>query len=188
MISTAPLLETSLAGLTLHRPRQGPRRLRFRRRPPADRRHRSHLGVRLRARLRHSRQGQGAHAAVGVLVRAHRRPRAASPDLDRRRRAFPRRSQPHADVAARPVDAGAAHASRCRSNASRAAICRARAGRTISRPAASAASRCRQACASRIACPSRSSRRRPRPRAATTINISEDEAAQIVGRPLVDRG
>ena len=50
-------------------PRQGPRRLRSRR-ASADRRDRSHFGVRLRARLRHSRQGQGADAAVGVLVRS----------------------------------------------------------------------------------------------------------------------
>ena len=65
----APLLETRLNGLAPHR--QGKvRDILRRRRRAADRRHRSHLGVRLRARLRHSRQGQGADAAVGVLVRA----------------------------------------------------------------------------------------------------------------------
>ena len=51
----------------------------------ADRRHRSHLGLRLRARLRHSRQGPRADAAVGVLVRAHGRHRAnhlVSTDVD----------------------------------------------------------------------------------------------------------
>ena len=58
--------------------------------------------------------------------------------------------------------------SRCRSSASRAAICRDRGGRTTRPPAKSAASRCPPACASRTGCRSRSSRRRPRRRAATT--------------------
>ena len=81
-------------------PRQGPRRLRRRRR--ADpRRHRSHLGVRLRARLGHSRQGPRAQPAVGVLVRPHRRHRPEPSDLDRRRRRIPTARAPYAAAAAR---------------------------------------------------------------------------------------
>ena len=105
MLSTAPLLETSFPDSDAPPPRQGPRRLRARRRPPAHRRDGSHLRVRLRARLRHSRQGQGADAAVGVLVRAHGRSRAAPPDAARRRRRIRPTPQPHARRAARPHDA-----------------------------------------------------------------------------------
>ena len=68
-----------------------------------------------------------------------------------------------------------------RSSAWRAATCPARAGRTISRPARSAASRCRRACASPTGCPSRSSRPPPRPTSGHDVNISEDEAARLVG-------
>ncbi len=132
------VLETNLAGLHARASRQGARRLRSRR-PPADRRDRSHFRVRLRARLGHSRQGQGAHAAVGVLVRSSRRPHAAPSvvaiDVDD----VPRRHAAASRRAARPVDARAQDGRRCRSNASRAATCPARAGRTISKPARSAA-------------------------------------------------
>ena len=73
----------------------------------AHRRHRSHLGLRLRARLRHSRQGPGADAAVGVLVRPHRRhrpqPRASAPMST----PSPPRCAAHRRPAARPRDAGA---------------------------------------------------------------------------------
>ena len=70
----APILQTTLAGRRARSSGQSPRHLRLRR-SPADRRDRSHLRVRLRARLRHSRQGQGPHAALGVLVRADARDR-----------------------------------------------------------------------------------------------------------------
>ena len=118
--------------------RQGSRRLRSRR-TPAHRRHRSHLGIRLHPRIGHSRQGQGPHAAVGVLVRPdRRRPGAASPRLDRRRTTSPP-SPAAPGRAARPVDAGEED----RSAAGR--VRRARiyrpdlAGRTTRRPARSAA-------------------------------------------------
>ena len=157
-------------------PRQGPRRLRCRRRP-AHRRHRSHLRVRLRARLRHSRQGQGADAAVGVLVRAHGRPRAAPSALDGRRRV------PRADCAStapmlqRALDARAPD----RSGADR--VRRARLPLRVGLegiPAdrgASAASRCRPACASPTGCRSRSSRRRRRRRPATTTTSARRRPA-----------
>ena len=66
----------------------------------ADRRDRSHLGVRLRARLGHPRQGPGAHAALGLLVRAHAAHRR-QPPAQRRRRATSRpRPCAHADLLA----------------------------------------------------------------------------------------
>ena len=165
-------------------PGQGPRHLRVRR-SPADRRHRPHLGVRLRARLRHPRQGQGAHPDFGVLVRAHAADRRQSRAVDRpgvlpRRRAV----RPSCCAAARCSSRGP---SRCRSNASRAAICPAPAGRTTRRPARSAAFACRRACANRIGCPSRSSRRPRRRRAGHDINISEKDAAELVGKRVLDR-
>ena len=51
-----------------------------RRRPrrSADRRHRPHLRVRLRARIRYPRQGKGPHSAVGLLVRRDKRHRSES--------------------------------------------------------------------------------------------------------------
>ena len=92
------------------------------RRRAADRRHRPHLRVRLRARLGHSRQGQGAHAAVGVLVRSHGatscRITCSSTDVAD----VPAGCAPYAAMLA----AGrcwCARPSRCRSSASRAAIC-----------------------------------------------------------------
>ena len=99
-------------------PRQSARRLRadaaVRRRRAAHRRHRSHFCVRLRAGFRHSRQGQGAHAAVGVLVRAHGRSRAA-PSRVARRRSVPRGCAPARGHASRADDAGAAdRADSCR--------------------------------------------------------------------------
>ena len=68
--------------------RQGARRLRRRRRADPGR-HRSHLGVRLRARIGHSRQGPRAQPALGVLVRAHRPHRSESFDLDRTSADYP---------------------------------------------------------------------------------------------------
>ena len=146
--------------------RQSARRLRGRQRP-AHRHDRSHLGVRLRPRLGHPRQGQGADAVVGVLVRAHGRSRAAS-SARHRRRALSRAAPQPCGAARGPVDARAPDRARARRMRGARATCPARAGRNISRPAASAASRCRRGCASRTGCRSRSSRRRPRPRAATT--------------------
>ena len=113
--------------------RQGARRVRPGRHA-AHRRHRSHLGVRLRAGIGHPRQGQGAHAAVGVLVRRARRRRPESLHHDGRRdvpgggAAIRRRSR-------RPIDAGAQDTRPSTSSASRAGTCRARAGRSISRRA-----------------------------------------------------
>ena len=169
-----PPSSTPLSRSDAPSPRQGPRRLRDRRRP-ADRRDRPHLRVRLRARLRHSRQGQGADAAVGVLVRADGRSRAAPPDLDGRRR-VPGGGAPRTPTCCAAGRCWCAGPSRSRSNASRAATCRARAGRNTSRPAASAASRCRPGL--------RESDRLPEPiftpatKAETghDVNISEEEA------------
>ena len=117
--------------------------------------------------IRHSRQGQSPHAAVGVLVRSSRRSRAASL-RGRRRRHVSGGHAPASRRAARAVDARARRRIRCRSSASRAAICRDRAGRTTRAPARSAAFRCRRACASPTGCRSRSSRRRRKPSRATT--------------------
>ena len=145
------VLETNLVRSDARPPRQGPRRLRSRR-APAHRRHRSHLGLRLRARVGHSRQGQGADAAVGVLVRArsatsmpHHLLSVDVDDFPAVARAAPRR-------AARPLDARAedrAAAGRVRG----ARVPVGSAGRTTSRPARSAAFRCRPACASPTGCP-----------------------------------
>ncbi len=84
---------------------QGARRLRPGRRA-AHRRDRSHLGVRLRARIGHPRQGQGAHAAVGVLVRPARRRRAESLHHDGRRD-VPGGGAGIRGRSRRPIDAGA---------------------------------------------------------------------------------
>ena len=81
----------------------------------------------------------------------------------------------------------AAHAIRCRSNASRADTCRDRAGRNTSRAAACAASSCPPACANPIGCPNRSSRRRRRPRPATTSTSAKTKPATIVGRDWSSR-
>ena len=108
----------------------------------AHRRHRPHLGLRLRARQRHPRQGQGAHAAVGVLVRAHDRHRAEPPARHRSARRS-RRSLPRTPTCWRDARCWCARPRPSRSSAWRAAICRARAGRTISRPAPCAACACR---------------------------------------------
>ncbi len=85
-------------------PRQGPRHLRPRR-SPADRRHRSHFGLRLRARLGHPGQGQGPDADLGVLVRPDAGDRAESRDLDRRRATFPPSCRGRCGDARRTVDA-----------------------------------------------------------------------------------
>ena len=108
----APLLQTSLAGLALHPPRQGARRLRGRRR----------LLIVATDRISafdyvlgsgHSRQGPGAHPAVGVLVRPDGRPRAEPLiSIDARRLS----RQPHAlhaDVLAGPLDARAPRDAPC---------------------------------------------------------------------------
>src|SRR6185295_15055408 len=47
----------------------------------ADRRHRSHFRIRLRARLRHSGQRQSAHADLSLLVCAHAIDRGDFPDV-----------------------------------------------------------------------------------------------------------
>ena len=88
-------------------PGQGARRLRPRRRA-ADRRDRSHLRLRLRAGLRHPRQGPHPHPAVGVLVRAHAA--TSSPNhllIDRRRRLSGGAARRTPAMLARPLDAGA---------------------------------------------------------------------------------
>ena len=124
-------------------PRQGARRLRGHARlgrdRAADRRDRSHLGVRLRARLRHPRQGQGAHAAVrrsgsSGWATSCRTTSSRSTSTTSR----PRRGRTPTCCAAGRCWRGGP--SRCRSSAWRAATCRDRAGRNTSRPAASAAS------------------------------------------------
>ena len=73
--AASPLLQTTLADRPPDRQGKVRDHLRFRR-SPADRRHRSHLRLRLRARLGHSRQGQGPDADLGVLVRRTARDRA----------------------------------------------------------------------------------------------------------------
>ena len=88
----SPLLQTTLRASRARSARQGPRHLRPRR-SPAHRRDRSHLRVRLRARLGHSGQGQGPDADLGVLVRADRPHRRQPRDLDRSRRLSRRRSR-----------------------------------------------------------------------------------------------
>ena len=154
-------------------PGQGPRHLRLRR-PPADRRHRPHFRVRLRARLRHSRQGQGPHADLGVLVRADasrsspttcsrpivgrlsrrspRRARACSPGA----RCWSRRTEPlPIECVARGYLSGSGWKDYRRHR------------RGVRHPAARRAAR--------VGPParSRSSRRRPRRRPGHDINISE---------------
>ncbi len=165
--------------------RQSPRRVRSRR-PPAHRRHRSHLRVRLRARIGHSRQGQSAHAALGVLVRSSRRRRAASLRRGRRRFVSGRHARRTATCCA-AARCSCGRPSRCRSSAWRADISRARAGRTTGERAPSAAFRCRPACGNRTGCRSRSSRRRPRPKSGHDENISEARAGDIVGATLIAR-
>ena len=64
-----PLTATRFPTLTRVSHRQSPRRLRSRQ-LAAHRRHRPHLRIRLRAGIGHPRQGQGADAVVGVLVRS----------------------------------------------------------------------------------------------------------------------
>ena len=84
---------------------KGPRHLRFRR-PAPHRRDRSHFGLRLRARIRHSRQGEGPDANLRVLVRPDacdcREPRA-----DDRSSPVPARSPRRRRAARGPFDAGA---------------------------------------------------------------------------------
>ena len=185
MLSTAPLLQTNLDGLTLHR-RGKVRDVYEIGDAAADRRHRSHLGVRLRARLRHPRQGEGAHAAVRLLVRAHGRSRAASPDLDGRRR-VPGRGAPPRGSAAGPDDAGAPdRAGPDRMRGARLPVGLGLEGipadrQRLRRPAAD------RACANPIACPSRSSRRPRRPRPATTSTSARRKPAGS-SAPIWSRG
>ena len=158
-----------------------------RRRRRAHRRHRPDLGLRLRARLGHSRQGAGADAAVGLLVRAHRRHRP-QPRHHRRRGS---RSRPVlARRRRRSCAAGrcwSAAPRRCRSNASPAATCRGRGGRTTWRPARCAATRCRPGCANPIACPAPLFTPATKADSGHDINISEAEAAAVVGADLLAR-
>ena len=172
----APILQTTLGPPRPGSTGQGPRHLRFRR-PAADRRHRSDLGVRLRARVGHPRQGQGAHPDLGVLVRAHARDRRQPPALDRSRRRFPARRARRRDAAARPLDAGARteplpiecvargylSGSGWKDYQATGEVCGIRLPR---------------ACASRIGCRSRSSRRPPRRRAATTSTSAKRDAGR----------
>ena len=96
--------------------------------------------------------------------------------LDHRRRAFPERCAAPCRACSRADRCSCAGPSPCRSNASRAATSPGRAGRNISRPAASAASRSRRGL--------RESDRLPEPiftpatkaESGHDVNISEDEA------------
>ena len=104
-----------------------------RRRLAAHRRDRPHLGLRLRARIGHSRQGAHPHAVVGILVRPAARCRPEPRHLARFRREYPAAARAHADDARGAQHAGAAHDARCRSNAWPAATWRAPAGRSTQR-------------------------------------------------------
>ena len=166
------------------RPRQGPRHLPGRRRLAA-RRHRSHLRVRLRARLGHSRQGQGPHAAVGVLVRAHGRPRAASRDRHRRRRISRRRCSKYAaQLRGRSM--------LCRRTRPVPIECVARG--YLSGSGWKEYQQTGKVCGVQLPAGLRESDRLPEPiftpatkeESGHDINISEDEAATIIGRELTD--
>ena len=80
-----------------------------------------------------------------------------------------------------------ARPTRSRSSASRAAICRDRAGRTISRPARCAASRCRRACASRTGCPTPIFTPATKATAATTSTSAKPRPADSSARTLIRR-
>ena len=167
-----PILQTTLADRAPGSTGQGPRHLRFRR-AAADRRHRSDLGVRLRARLGHPRQGQGPDADLGVLVRAHALDRRQSRAVDRRGDVS-RRARAATPTLLRGRSMLVRGPSRCRSNAWRAATCRARAGRTTSATG--------EVCGIRLPAGLRESDRLPEPiftpatkaQSGHDINISED--------------
>ena len=185
MALPAPLLSTSFPGLSPVRSGKV-RDLYDAGDDLADRRHRPHLGVRLRARLRHPRQGQGAEPAVGVLVRPddgrRAEPRAVDRPATTSRRAARARGR-----AARPVDARPPH----RTSVPIECVVR---GYLVGSgwaeyqqdAARSAASRCPPGCARPTGCRSRSSRRPRRRRPATTSTSSKDEAGRLVGRDLID--
>ncbi len=146
--------------------RQSARRLRPGRHAAAGR-HRSHLGVRLRAGHRHPRQGQGPHAVVGLLVR-QAGGCGAEPLPDARRDLLSRGGAALRRGAAGPHDADqedAAHRHRVRGarlpvGIGLEGISRERHG--VRHHAAGGPRR------NRTVCPRRSSRRRPRRPAATT--------------------
>ena len=116
-------------------------------------------------RLRHSRQGK-------VLTRFRRSVRAREPIVPitfcRPRLPRIRAKRGERPICCRGGRCSSPAPNRCRWNASPAATCRARAGKTTSRPVSCAASACPRDWPNRIACPNRSSRRRPRRRAGTT--------------------
>ena len=91
------------------------------------------------------------------------------------------------DAAARPLDAR--HANRAAADRVRRA--RLSVGLGLEglrrRPARCAASACRPDCANRIACRSRSSRPATKAQSGHDINISEKDAAALVGPPVLDR-
>ena len=166
--SRTPLSSTHRSRICRSSAGQGSRRLRGRRRAPADRRDRSHLRLRLRAGSGIPDKGRVLTQLSAFWFERIARSRAASSGRRPTSRDFPPRCAPHADVLrGRSMLVRRTDAAR-RSSASRAAISPARAGRTIARPARCAASRCRRVCARAIGCPRRSSRRRPRRRAGTT--------------------
>ncbi len=74
-----------------HPPRQGARDVRGRRPPPAAGGDRSALGLRRRVRPADPGQGRRPDPAVGVVVRAARRPRSLALRVGRARPACPRR-------------------------------------------------------------------------------------------------
>ena len=157
---------------------QGPLRLR---RPTADRRHRSHLGVRLRARLGHSRQGKGAHADFRVLVRPHALDRPQSRAVDRSGD-YPEPAARGGRLAARPFDARQAD----RAAADRMRRARLPLGlrleglrrhrRGLRHPAAARTARVGPAARAHLYAGHQGRRR------GHDINISEAQAAELVGR------
>ena len=171
-----PLLQSNL-DLPLAAPRQGARRLRGRPRPAADRRHRPHLGVRLRAGLGHPRQGPHPVADVG------RSGSACSPTSSRTTCCRPTPADFPAEVArargraARPHRCWCGAPTRCPSSAWRAATSRARAGRTTSAPARCAASRCRRACVESSRLPAPIFTPATKAESGHDENISEAQAA-----------
>ena len=185
VLSTAPLLETSLDGLTLARRGKVRDVYEHSANRPAHRRHRSHLRVRLRARLRHPDKGKvltqlsaSGSSASAIWCRII----SLSLDVD----AFPAAARPHADDAARPVDAGAQD----RAGAGRVRGARVSVGirlegvpadrQRLRRDAAGRPARVRPAAGADF-------HARDQGRTGHDDNISEDEAGRLVGRELIAR-
>ncbi len=129
VLSTAPLLETSLRRTHAPSPRQGPRRLRSRRRDDLL------IVATDRISAFDYVLGSGIPDKGKVLTQLsafwfeRMGDSCRTISLDGRRRRFPPRCAPHARRAARPRRCWCGAPSRCRSSAWRAATSRARAGR-----------------------------------------------------------